>query len=161
MTRLLVWALVALAGCAQLGPKGTLTPENFAGGNLYAVQDAIAEWNEAVPRLQLRLVPDGGDWVIRQEAMPDEPRFGHTDRVRARIRIDVRKLTEAFPRAPLEHIKSTTMHEIGHALGMRDHAPKGLMVSPHGGFTCVDAVTLAWLLEVQPELAPGARVTCG
>lgn len=160
LRRLCSLALLAL-GCSQLGVRGTLSPEGFhESGELMALRGAVDEWDAAVPAAGLSLVPSGGDWVVERYDYSGEPKFGHTSRWRARIRIDADKLRAYFPRGPLEHLKSTAMHEIGHALGMKGHAKEGLMSAPHAGFTCVDAVTLAWLLRERPELRPGAKVTC-
>lgn len=156
---LAAWVLTA---CVRLNPGDTIRTLGFEHpGERLALQEAVDGWNEAVPRLQLRLVHVGrGRWTIERYAH-SEPKFGHTPRWRPRITIDAAKLARSYPHAPLEHLKSTAMHEIGHALGMRGHLPApALLQAPHGGFTCVDYHTLAWLLRERPELREGAKVTC-
>jgi hypothetical protein len=163
MARFFLVLLLALTGCAsQLNPHDTLRLKHFDdAGELRALTEAIAEWNTAVPKLNLRPAGRGedGDWTVERYDFEGD-KFGNTTRWKAHIRIDAALLRKYYPNAPLDHLKSTMLHELGHALGMKGHRATGLMRPQHSGQTCIDADTLAWLLHERPELTRDARTTC-
>lgn len=153
-----------LAGCVtRLDPHETIQPVQFRDfPELVALHRAVNAWNEAIPLLKAALVHEGGTWAVAREDLGGG-RYGNTSRYTPLIRIDAALLAAHYPRAPLEHLTSTAMHEIAHALGPRRHldgdAPD-LLRGYHSGATCVDARTLALVLAERPELAPGAKATC-
>lgn len=151
---------LALTGCAgTLDPGDKVRAVGFRQPELAALQAAVDEWNEAAPALGLTLTVFDGDWTISRANFNGE-KYGHASELDPLIRIDADLLARHFPGKGLAHLQSTAMHEIGHALGLRGHAPAGLMKRYHTGQTCIDDVTLAWLWRERPELGPGMRPTC-
>ncbi len=114
--------LVGCSGCArqELSFSYTGSDDGFA-----QVQEAAKAWRESCGSEVS--VERGGDGIPMTEV--DAPnlgpgREGHAaEGITIRNGDDVKIMT--FVRGP--YVKETVMHELGHALGILDHAPHGIM----------------------------------
>jgi hypothetical protein len=160
----LLFFLFLTSACGEFAPR--LEP-----GDLVALDpdfsDAVTEnliagcreWNEALPLLQIQCQTSAiGDWHVEKSSAIRG--IGWTSYGSPLIRIDSDLILSVL--GHVSYTKHTMMHELGHALGFHDHLEddEALLDNVAPSVMCVDAKSLAVILEIRPELSEGARPTC-
>lgn len=118
-----------------------------------------AEWNEALPLLQIKCETSYvGAWHVKKASL--KGRIGRTEYSAQLIRIDSDQILALL--GHVSYVKHNMMHELGHALGFHDHLddPEALLYRAAPEIKCIDALTLGTILEIRPELEEGAHPTC-
>lgn len=175
MKHLLLFLALFFGGCVDSGLIGIVIHPNevvhisrrFTEDEQEQITRAVAEWNKAIPELNLSVSFD--DLVqFEWRVFPfdgEGRRYGNTSYYNKTVRLD----TEALCREQgCSHIYSTVLHELGHVLGIRgdtgpivdSHLPKGLMEASHAGWMCVDRDTLNALCNLRGSICDGAKPTC-
>ncbi len=155
MNRIAALLALTLIGCApetfMLQRGDAISLERATDSTCAA--SAIAQWNEAIPRLGLT-TSDRAEWAIVDVPQP-AGKVGSFDPDQPEIQID-------FDRAARRSwlCESAVLHELGHALGALDHLPDGLMQATARA-TCIDIAAIGAVCAAQPELCDGTeRPTC-
>lgn len=132
---------------------------SFAQATADAILGGIAELNYAFPAAELQ-VSDVGTWNIVNAPLEGNI-LGWSSDYGNKVTIDEEQLLAEWP-DPL-WARRTAMHELVHALGLRDHFDvDGCLMAPSGQYNaCADELTVKALISVRPDLASGAKATCG
>jgi len=134
MLRRLIVGFVGLAAACDVrddDDAGPLTLEIdpvFDASGREAIARATAEWNARSTR-KLRIVEDGGEWLVLRAAIPDG-HLGYAQQAHRLVRIELR--------ATPEQVYPIALHELGHALGL-NHVERGVMDPTRLGVEFSDA----------------------
>jgi hypothetical protein len=176
MKHLLLFLALFFGGCVDSGLIGIVVHPNetlhisrkFTEDEQEQITRAVAEWNKALPELNLSVSFDDMihfEWRIIPFEGESSGRYGNTSYDKKTVKIDPKLLCRHWG---CDHVYSTTLHELGHVLGIRgdtgpindSHLPKGLMEAQHAGWMCVDRDTLNALCNLRGSICDGAKPTC-